>query len=285
MTDAVSTIDSAALGTPGMLELRVHPAQLEPFIRDVFDQFSETRTGGAFTFMTGIGGFLQEFLYGYSGMRWNGSAVQLSPSLTSQIGGLVLNDLNWRGRRLHGLDRPAAHDGHAQRRPGDAGQRPRPRTLRAGHALMIHTRRPDLTNTAMWSAAASFREQSQPGAPPLAAVDGSPATDWQPTSVPATLTLRWRRAAVAQPRCGGDASGPAPAPNVPPPPGPVIVLRPPATRFRCRERTHVADGGEHSRPLRRARQRAPARGQGPLRPDPRDRSRRDQAPAARRAHG
>ena len=45
-------------------------------MRDVFDQFSETRTGGAFTFMTGIGGFLQEFLYGYSGLRFGVAAVR-----------------------------------------------------------------------------------------------------------------------------------------------------------------------------------------------------------------
>ena len=70
---------------------------------------------------------------------------------------------------------------------------------------------------------------AQPGAPALAAVDGSPATDWEPTSVNSTLTapvagadariktvtLRW-----------GQQWPPAPAPNVPPPPGPVTVLRP-----------------------------------------------------------
>ncbi len=79
MTDAIGTIDSAALGTPGCSSYVYTQRSLEPFIRDVFDQFSETRTGGAFTFMTGIGGFLQEFLYGYSGMRWNGSARPVRP--------------------------------------------------------------------------------------------------------------------------------------------------------------------------------------------------------------
>ena len=74
MSDAVNPIDNAALGTPGCASYVYTERSYEPFIRDVFHQFSETQTGGAFTFMTGIGGFLQEFLYGYSGMRWGGTA-------------------------------------------------------------------------------------------------------------------------------------------------------------------------------------------------------------------
>ena len=71
MSDAVNSIDTSALETPGCSSYVYTQRSYEPFIRDVFDQFSETRHGGAFTFMTGIGGFLQEFLYGYSGLRWN----------------------------------------------------------------------------------------------------------------------------------------------------------------------------------------------------------------------
>ena len=48
--------------------------------------------------MTGIGGFLQEFLYGYSGLRWTPTNVQLNPSLNAQLGGIVLHNLQWRGR-------------------------------------------------------------------------------------------------------------------------------------------------------------------------------------------
>ena len=80
MTDAVSMIDTAAIGTPGCSAYVFTRRSYEPFIKDVFDQFSETREGGAFTFMTGIGGFLQEFLYGYSGLRWEGNAVRLRPT-------------------------------------------------------------------------------------------------------------------------------------------------------------------------------------------------------------
>src|SRR5205085_3814418 len=97
MSDAVNLIDNAALNTPGCAGYVYVERSYQPFIKDVFHQFSETRTGGAFTFMTGIGGFLQEFLYGYSGLRWNPGNVGLNPSLNSQIGGIVLHGLNWRG--------------------------------------------------------------------------------------------------------------------------------------------------------------------------------------------
>ena len=63
MSDAVNEIDTSALGSPGCASYVYTQRSDEPFIRDVFEQFSETKTGGAFTFMTGIGGFLQEFLY------------------------------------------------------------------------------------------------------------------------------------------------------------------------------------------------------------------------------
>ena len=96
MSDAVNSIDSSSLGIPGCASYVLTERSFEPFIRDSFDQFSETSTGGAFTFMTGIGGFLQEFLYGYSGMRFGAHAVTLAPSLTGQLGGVVLRGVSGR---------------------------------------------------------------------------------------------------------------------------------------------------------------------------------------------
>ncbi len=89
MSDSVNSIDSAGLNTPGCSSYVFTQRSVDPFIRDYFDQFSETKGGGAFTFMTGIGGFLQEFLYGYSGLRLNADGVQLSPSLTGQLGEIL----------------------------------------------------------------------------------------------------------------------------------------------------------------------------------------------------
>ncbi len=230
MSDAVNTIDSAALGTPGCSSYVYTERSYQPFIRDVFDQFSETKTGGAFTFMTGIGGFLQEFLYGYSGLRFDASAVQLRPSLTSQLGGLVLRNLRWRGRTFTVTIEPRTTtviltSGAALPIITGAGTR----IVRAGHRLTLATRRPDRKPTGdvvrcQPASASTF----QLGAPALAAVDGSPATDWQPTSVPATLSTPvhggTRRVSTATVLWGRQWP-PAPGPNIPPPPGPVTVLR------------------------------------------------------------
>lgn len=231
MSDAVNLIDSSALNTPGCASYVYVQRSYQPFIKDPFHQFSETRTGGAFTFMTGIGGFLQEFLYGYSGMRWNPGSVRLDPSLSSQISGIVLHDVSWRGR----VFRVAI--GPLRTRVTLTSGAPLPvmstrglRRVRRGHGLVLATRRPDLKTSKDLVRCGRVRASSSaPGAPALAAVDGSPATDWQPAKAHATLTaalsplaarvrtitLRW-----------GRMWPPAPAPNVPPPPGPVTVLRP-----------------------------------------------------------
>ncbi len=231
MSDAVNEIDSLNLGTPGCSAFVFTQRSYQPFIRDVFHQFSETRTGGAFTFMTGIGGFLQEFLYGYSGLRWQASAVHLAPSLNRQISGVVLRDLSWRGRTfqvsigsrgttvtlLSGAPLPLSTPSGTS-------------TVSVGHSVNIPTARPDLTATRDAVRCQTATSSSpQPGAPALAAVDGSPATDWQPVSVPATLSapvraghrmitravVQWGRLWPAQPK-----------PNVHPKAGPVKTLRP-----------------------------------------------------------
>jgi trehalose/maltose hydrolase-like predicted phosphorylase len=230
MSDSVASIDNAALGTPGCSSYVFTESSVEPFIRDYFDQFSETKGGGAFTFMTGIGGFLQEFLYGYSGLRWSSKAVQISPGLTGQLDGIVLHDLTWHGRRYtvaigqrttsvtlnRGAALPLKIDTHV-------------RNIGIGQTLTIATSRPDLssTNDAVRCGDA-VATTSQPGAPALAAVDGSPATDWEPVTLPGTLTVSFPRGpqtvstAILQ---WGQTWPSAPTPTQPPPPGPVLTLR------------------------------------------------------------
>jgi trehalose/maltose hydrolase-like predicted phosphorylase len=231
MDDAINLIDTAALGTPGCSAYVYTERSYQPFIRDVFHQFSETRTGGAFTFMTGIGGFLQEFLYGYSGMRWDSSNVGLDPSLTSQISGIVLHDVQWRGRVFEvaiGSQRTTVTLVSGAQLPikTPAGMR----TVRRGHPLTLATRRPDVTTTSdLVRCGHATATSSQPGAPALAAVDGSPATDWEPASVHASLTapLRPLAAPISAISLRWGRQWPAvPGPNIPPPPGPVVVLRP-----------------------------------------------------------
>jgi trehalose/maltose hydrolase-like predicted phosphorylase len=230
MSDAVNSIESDQLD-PGSCQAFVYTERsYQPFIRDVFHQFSETRTGGAFTFMTGIGGFLQEFLYGYSGLRWQGSAVHLSPALSGPITGVTLRDLSWRGRTFTAAiyrDRATItlHSGAPLPVSTASGKA----TARLGHPLTVLT--PGVTasrsGTDPLLCGAASASNTAPGAPALAAVDGSSATDWQPTKLPAQLTapvsaghtlssvtVRW-----------GQAWPPVLKPNVHPKPGPVQTLR------------------------------------------------------------
>lgn len=228
MDDAINSIDTAALGTPGCATYAYTQRSIEPFIRDAFDQFSETRTGGAFTFMTGIGGFLQEFLYGYSGLRWNADSVSLAPSLTSQLRGVVLHGLAWHGTRFTvsvGPDttRVTTDSGPALPVHLATGTH----TVAPGTTLTVPTDRPDRTPTTdLVRCQAATASSAQPGADPLSAVDGSPATGWQPTGTSATLTVPVAGSTVSSAvlTWGQQFPGP-PGPNIPPPPGPVTTLR------------------------------------------------------------
>ncbi|MGH3495954.1 MAG: glycosyl hydrolase family 65 protein [Nocardioidaceae bacterium] len=229
MSDAISSIDTAALGSPGCASYAYTVRSIDPFIRDVFDQFSETSTGGAFTFSTGIGGFLQEFLYGYTGLRWNPHTVQLDPSLTGRLGGVTLHSLRWRGRSFTVDVGPRTTRVTLQSGPPlPVSVRGKVHRVRTGAALVVPTRRPDRTPTADVARCRTASASSATSlGPALAAVDGSPATFWQPTRVPATLTVSLgRRDTIGRAVVSwGRQWPPAPAPNVPPPPKPVLTLR------------------------------------------------------------
>jgi hypothetical protein len=215
----------------------------QPFIRDVFHQFSETRTGGAFTFMTGIGGFLQEFLYGYSGLRWQGSAVHLAPGLSGPITRVTLRDLHWRGRVFtvavrRGAATVTLHSGGAMPVVSSVGRG----TVRRGHPLRIPTLRPARAGSADALRCGDARaSDAAPGAPALAAVDGSQATDWQPAKLPATLSAPLRRARPIS-RISvrwGRAWPPVLKPNVHPKPRPVQTLR--SRRYVVQVRSSAGD--------------------------------------------
>jgi len=68
---------------------------------------------------------------------------------------------------------------------------------------------------------------NQPGAGPLVAVDGSPATGWRPTQLIASLNVPLAfQQTISKVTVGwGRQWPPAPAPDVPLPPGPVQTLR------------------------------------------------------------
>jgi hypothetical protein len=100
--------------------------------------------------------------------------------------------------------------------------------VRAGKSISLPTRRPDArpTRDALRCAAATATSAA-PGAPALAAVDGSGATQWEAASLPATLTVPLKSAHRIDSvtlRWGLVQPGP-PGPNVPPPPHPVRTRR------------------------------------------------------------
>ena len=103
MTDSIHAIDSLALGVPGCPAYDLTQRSVKPFVQPPFDQFTEVRGGqGTFTFLTGEGGFLQTFLYGWSGFRWRPDRIHLDPALPDQwaASGLTLRGLAYQGRRL-----------------------------------------------------------------------------------------------------------------------------------------------------------------------------------------
>src|SRR5205823_2091798 len=134
------------------------------------------------------------FLYGYSGMRWTSPVLTLNPSLNSGISGVTLNHIHWHGRTLTiaiGSRRTTVRLTHGA--PTTVLTPNGVRRLARRHRLRLTTRRPDLIRALdTVRCGPTSATSAQPGAPAQAATDGSPATDWQPVSLPATLTARRR---------------------------------------------------------------------------------------------
>ena len=155
--------------------------------------------------------------------------MQLSPSLTGQLRGIVLRELNWHGRVFTVSIGPATTTVRLQTGP------PLPvtvagvtHTVAPGGTFSVPTRRPDRQPTTdLTRCQQASASSAQPGADPLAAVDGSPATDWQPRQITSSLTVRLARRTVIWTATleWGLQWPPPPAPNVHPPPGPVTTLR------------------------------------------------------------
>jgi hypothetical protein len=221
MTDSIHAIETMALHLPGCPSYTLMRRSLDPFIRPPFEQMSETRTGGAFNFLTGTGGFLQTFLYGFTGFRWRADRILLDPSLPPQLHGVIDRALQWHGRTftvsigprrtsvtlLSGGPAPVQIAGRARR-------------LRLGHPLLLPTRREDRRPTKNLARCRPITATA--GALPFAANDGSPATAWFGAKATDSLTvdLGARRritrvtvvwASVAPPNPGGGLVGSPPA--------------------------------------------------------------------------
>src|ERR687896_1138440 len=191
MTDSVHSILTSELNEPGCAAFTFTRRSVDPFMRAPFDQFAEARSGGAFTFLTGAGGFLQEFVYGYSGMRWRDSAVVLDPSLPPQLSGVALHRLNWRGRVFDvpiNRDRTTVTSVSGPALP--LSVRGRSLSVRPGATVALETRRPDAQPTTNLARCRPVSATSQDASrPAIAAVDGSVLTSWEPAGEDASLRV------------------------------------------------------------------------------------------------
>ena len=153
MTDAIHAIAAAELDAPGCTAYTYTLRSYQPFLRQPFLQFSEFAPVSlkmtAYNFLTGVGGFMQEFLYGYSGYRTLTTAVHLDPTLPPQLNGITLRNVVWQGRTF------TIHIGDRKTSLTLKSGEPLPvftpdglKTVRAGIDLIIPTRRPDLQPTA-----------------------------------------------------------------------------------------------------------------------------------------
>jgi trehalose/maltose hydrolase-like predicted phosphorylase len=177
MTDAIHSIVTSKLGTPGCAAFTFTRRSVDPFVRPPYDQFAEARSGGAFTFTTGTGGFLQEFLYGYTGFRWRAGGVRLDPSLPPQLTGVRLSAVHWRGRTLS-----VAVGRQTTRLTLESGAPVRVTTPHGTRVLsstmVVPTRRPDQTPTPDLARCRPSTAAPATAEPPEAAVDGTVTTQW-----------------------------------------------------------------------------------------------------------
>jgi trehalose/maltose hydrolase-like predicted phosphorylase len=100
MTTTLYPVIAAELGERSVLDtLPVHTYQ--PHMRGPFLALAETPKNNAVNFLTGAGGFLQQVIYGYTGLRLGetGLTRKFKPLLPSRITRLVLRNIQVRGRR------------------------------------------------------------------------------------------------------------------------------------------------------------------------------------------
>jgi hypothetical protein len=81
------------------------------YVRPPFNVLPETPTNNNINFLTGAGAFLQQFIFGYAGLRFSadaGLSQKFAPLLPEHIKRLVLHNISVRGRRVD-ITVPASH--------------------------------------------------------------------------------------------------------------------------------------------------------------------------------
>jgi protein-glucosylgalactosylhydroxylysine glucosidase len=95
------SVDAAELGDQALVDSLL-PYSYRAHLQGPFLMLSETPTNHAVNFLTGAGGFLQQVIFGYTGLRIRNDGVgpQFPSVLPSHIKRLVLHGLHVRGKRI-----------------------------------------------------------------------------------------------------------------------------------------------------------------------------------------
>jgi trehalose/maltose hydrolase-like predicted phosphorylase len=119
MGSTLLSVDAAELGDRALIDSLL-PHSYQPHLKGPFLMLSETPTNDAVDFVTGAGGFLQQVIYGYTGLRLRNAGLEpaFPAILPSKITRLVLRNVYSRGKRYDVLidaagrrmvPRPAGH--------------------------------------------------------------------------------------------------------------------------------------------------------------------------------
>ena len=93
------SVDAAELGDRALVDSLL-PYSYRAHVHGPFLVLSETPTNKAFDFLTGAGGFLQQVIFGYTGLRLENTGLvpAFKPVLPSRIRQLVLRNIQVRGK-------------------------------------------------------------------------------------------------------------------------------------------------------------------------------------------
>jgi trehalose/maltose hydrolase-like predicted phosphorylase len=95
-------ISAVELGERSVLETLLDNTY-RPYLRLPFNVLPETPTNNNINFLTGAGAFLQQFIFGYAGLRFSsdaGLSRRFEPLLPERITRLKLRNVSIRGRRI-----------------------------------------------------------------------------------------------------------------------------------------------------------------------------------------
>jgi protein-glucosylgalactosylhydroxylysine glucosidase len=100
MTETLFPLAAAELGDQDLLDSLVR-GSYQPFLRPPFNVMSETPQNISIIFLTGAGGFLQQLIFGYTGLRLgeDGLVRAYRPVLPRGVSSLVLQNFSVKGHR------------------------------------------------------------------------------------------------------------------------------------------------------------------------------------------